>query len=222
MQINLPATHPTPSPQASPDDKEIGQARMPGAHPTPPAITTDAPESTAEAKASSAPRNALLPRSVVGQARLALHMTARLTGGPVAHAANIFAGTLGGMAAATSLQEAAVGAALGTARASVASGTPLHSALKLAQLALGLVTGNARPRDVMVLGVGTTLDIAAGLLPGPLGYVADFASRSIASGDRLDKAARLISDAGNTAVTAGAAAARMVQTSAAWLLGTPR
>ncbi len=138
---------------------------MPAAFQTSPAMATDAPESTAEAKKSSAPRNALLPRGVVGQVRLALHTTASLIGGPVAHAANIFAGTLGGMAAATSLQEAAVGAALGTARASVASGTPLHSALKLAQLALGLITGNARPRDVMVHGVGTTLDIAAGRCP---------------------------------------------------------
>ena len=152
-------------------------------------------------KNSSAPRNALpsmpsMPsRELLTGMRYGLNVTAKVVGGPVGYLAKIAAGTLGGIASATTVKEAAVGAALGAARAAIGSGTPIGAAIKITQLTMGLITGNVEPRNAMVQGFGAALDLAAGLVPGPVGHAARVASNVLSAVSSVDETANVVAGA---------------------------
>jgi hypothetical protein len=129
-------------------------------------------------RSAAAPRNAFLPKGLLNKAQTALHVAGHLGGG-IGTAANLASAALAGAAGATSAKQAALGAAQAVAQAAMKPGTPVAAAMQLAEIGASLYQGKLAPRDAMVQGLGAALDLAGGLMPGPLGKVAKLAGAAV-------------------------------------------
>ncbi len=70
-----------------------------------------------------------------------------------------------------------MGASLGAARAAVGAHTPIGAAIKMTQIVGHLIRGRIGTKDAMVQGFGAAIDMAAGVAGGPVGHVAQGASK---------------------------------------------